>query len=514
MNINNNEKSFKMKFGTFIFIYMGVLAILFPPAHDDWAWGSSIGLQRLSDWFAGRDGRYLGNLLVIAITRSTVLRVALMMIIMSAIIILCYKIVNKNNKVLFVLSALLFFAMPRAMFASAYVWYSGFANYATSIVAILIYIYLLKDLFTEKETKFTKLSIIPLFLLAYSGGLLMEYITIYEICLGIFVIVYIYKRFKKVYPSTIAYLIGAILGAATMFSNSGYREIVNNEDSYRHVPSGISGVIKNAIDSYFTDIYKGGALDNVWINLIIGICAFIIIYKYIKAKRDNIGKGMIIFSNLIGLVLISFPIYSLITNLNPSWKILLKYTKYFEGAYSLIFYISIFLFLCIYITNKALKGKLIFLFLSVIILIGPLLVVNPLNPRCFSAVYIVFILIVNELVNYLIEISSNSIDIKNILTKIILFILLVDMGYLLNIYANIHMEYNRKMKYIYSQVENKATSIDIPEYRYENYLWRGTPVNDKTWRHRFRVYYGIPKNVKLKSISFSEWHEKYGNVNK
>ena len=189
MNIGSDEKSFKIRFGAFIFIYIGVLAILFPPAHDDWAWGSSIGLQRLADWFSGRDGRYLGNLLVIAITRSEVLRVILMMVIMSAIILLCYKIVNKTNKVLFVLSALLFFAMPRAMFASAYVWYSGFANYATSILAILIYIYLLKDLFTEKETKFTKISIIPLFILAYLGGLLMEYVTIYQICLGIFVII-------------------------------------------------------------------------------------------------------------------------------------------------------------------------------------------------------------------------------------------------------------------------------------------------------------------------------------
>lgn len=514
MNIGSDEKSFKIRFGAFIFIYIGVLAILFPPAHDDWAWGSSIGLQRLADWFSGRDGRYLGNLLVIAITRSEVLRVILMMVIMSAIILLCYKIVNKNNKVLFVLSALLFFAMPRAMFASAYVWYSGFANYATSILAILIYIYLLKDLFTEKETKFTKISIIPLFILAYLGGLLMEYVTIYQICLGIFVIIYIYKRFNKVYPSNIAYLIGAILGAATMFSNSGYRDIVNNQDSYRHVPRSTSGVISNIINSYFTDIYKGGALNNVWINLIIGICAFIVIYKYIKSKRDNIGRGMIIFSSLIQLILISFPIYSLIKFLNPSWEILLKYTKYFEGLYSFLFYIAIFLFLCIYITEKALKGKLIFLFLSIIILIGPLLVVNPISPRCFSAVYIVFVLIGNELLNYLITFSANSMDIKNILTKIILFILLVDMGYLLNIYANIHMEYNRKMNYIYSQVEKKATSIEIPEYRYENYLWRGTPLNDKTWRHRFRVYYGIPSNISLKSISFSEWHEKYDKINK
>ena len=51
-----------------------MLALSFPRL-DDLTWGSSVGLDRLSNWFAGYNGRYVGNLIVIALTRlPTVVR--------------------------------------------------------------------------------------------------------------------------------------------------------------------------------------------------------------------------------------------------------------------------------------------------------------------------------------------------------------------------------------------------------------------------------------------------------
>lgn len=39
------------------------------PRLDDLTWGSSMGLDRLRSWFAGYNGRYVGNIIVILLTR-------------------------------------------------------------------------------------------------------------------------------------------------------------------------------------------------------------------------------------------------------------------------------------------------------------------------------------------------------------------------------------------------------------------------------------------------------------
>lgn len=40
-----------------------------PAMADDWAWGSKLGTDRLQTWFSGYNGRYMGNVVVILMTR-------------------------------------------------------------------------------------------------------------------------------------------------------------------------------------------------------------------------------------------------------------------------------------------------------------------------------------------------------------------------------------------------------------------------------------------------------------
>ncbi|MGN0692308.1 MAG: hypothetical protein ACI4K7_08175, partial [Oscillospiraceae bacterium] len=46
-----------------VFIFFLGLAYMFPYTGDDWAWGGSLGLERLHNHFKDYNGRYLGNLL-------------------------------------------------------------------------------------------------------------------------------------------------------------------------------------------------------------------------------------------------------------------------------------------------------------------------------------------------------------------------------------------------------------------------------------------------------------------
>jgi hypothetical protein len=51
-------------------VLLSVIAFQFPPSGDDWAWGSHYGVDRLHEDFAGYNGRYLGNLAVLLLTRT------------------------------------------------------------------------------------------------------------------------------------------------------------------------------------------------------------------------------------------------------------------------------------------------------------------------------------------------------------------------------------------------------------------------------------------------------------
>ena len=56
------------------FLLLTFVITLFPYSLDDWAWGGSVGIERLQTWFDNYNGRYFGNILVLILTRSDVLR--------------------------------------------------------------------------------------------------------------------------------------------------------------------------------------------------------------------------------------------------------------------------------------------------------------------------------------------------------------------------------------------------------------------------------------------------------
>ena len=66
-------------------VYLLMLIILWsciylnvPIGHDDWTWGSYIGMERLTTLFDNYNGRYLGGILTVILTRSFLLRLIIM----------------------------------------------------------------------------------------------------------------------------------------------------------------------------------------------------------------------------------------------------------------------------------------------------------------------------------------------------------------------------------------------------------------------------------------------------
>ncbi|HBM98140.1 MAG TPA: hypothetical protein DD413_01805, partial [Ruminococcus sp.] len=181
-----------------IFVLLFLLCLLFPYSGDDWAWGSQIGIDRLNKWFDNYSGRYFGNLIVLALTRSNLLKAVTMSFCLTGIIVIVNKLTGKQKNGVFIISTVLLF-MPVTLLRQAVVWTSGFANYTTSIFLTLIYICYVNNIYDTEKPKNSVIAALPLAVLGFANTLIVEHLTIYNVLLAIYVIIFTFIKFKKIY---------------------------------------------------------------------------------------------------------------------------------------------------------------------------------------------------------------------------------------------------------------------------------------------------------------------------
>ena len=142
-----------------------ILGFLFIYTGDDWAWGSQIGLNRLNTFFKNYNSRYLGNLTVLLLTRSNLLKSIVIGTILFGIINLLAKITNNKRIDLYLISTILILNTPKLIFKESISWTSGFSNYATSTFLMLIFFYYIKDIQKKRLDNHINFKTILLFIL-------------------------------------------------------------------------------------------------------------------------------------------------------------------------------------------------------------------------------------------------------------------------------------------------------------------------------------------------------------
>ena len=362
---------------------------------------------------------------------------------------------------------------------------------------VLIYLYFNKDIsYQEIENKSNKICFMFL-LLGFISSLFVENITLYNIMISIIIIVYSYKKYKRVSNFNFSYLIGSILGAIVMFSNGAYRNVVNNTDNYRTIAKGFKGIILRIKDNYFGVIYYRLIFNNLFINLILSFLLMLLVFKFLNKKKikDNHKKIVLITSTIN----ICYILYSLITVINPNWFILLKYTSYFEGVFTAVYFVSIIILILITVIDKKIKNKLLFYLLIIILINLPLLFVTPIGGRCFFSSYIIFIILILELINYLV----NEIVMEYVY-KFSLIISITFGIYLLNIYAYICFLDYMRLSYL-RKMSKTETEIILPILPCNEYIWMSTPIENYDLKDRYKLFYNINDEVDFLCIDYEVW---------
>lgn len=466
-----------------IFVLLFFLCLLFPYTGDDWAWGSQIGLERLNEWFDNYSGRYFGNLIVLALTRSNLLKAFTMSFCLTGIIVILNKLTGEQKNGVFIISSVLVF-MPVTLLRQAIVWTSGFANYTTSIFLTLIYIYYVNHIYSEDKPKNSWLAVLPLAVLGFANTLIVEHLTLYNVLLALYVIVFTLIKFKKLYIQYVAYFAGTVAGTALMFSNSVYHSVSEGDDSYR--------TMGKIID--FATIIEEGFINNCVLNIfLIAVCT--VIYFMLKNKFTKKSKR---FGAIAISVMIAFAASSLLLKLSGVKP--LEILTIVVCIATVIYIIAFMVFLFALPLDMEKKLKLFFIFGSVGCMIAPLFVVTPIGSRCFFAPYVMMLYLGMEFYTLFDESLKKRCD---RISKVTIIAALVGLVYLFCIYGTIFVCNNKRVEKAQLDARSGLETIQIEELPYKDYVWCAD-LEKKVWQERFKLFYDIEETVKIEQIKSAQ----------
>ena len=455
------------------FLIIFVVSLTFPYSGDDWAWGSSIGLERLFSGFADYNGRYVGNLIVLLLTRSVMLRGIVIAVTLVGFALASSYFVKESPAFSFWMTLGLLTVVGADIRSQGIVWVSGFTNYAIPGVLCILYAAFCRDaLLNEyKERKIPHL--LPL-ILGFLSSLIMENITIYFIIVPIILTIYIRTKYKKWDAFQLLYVIGAGLGATLMFSNGAYWKAMSGESAYQSVSH--SSLLDTAISFAQYMIFD-------YIAVLLIISALFVISTVYSSRSKRIidletACGLGSFISLVAVVIIK------VFNIGDRSGIDQGLYLLFTGIIYICFFIQSLIW---WINNE--DARAAFCLLSMLALVLPLLFVRPFGPRNFLPVFLFLIVFTNILIVR--KYNSNAIERWRMAVCIIAVILWVR---LFAIYYPIQMAAYSRVQDAKSQIENGATEVVIKTLPNSDLVWTGEP-DKEPWITRFKLFYDLPDDI-------------------
>lgn len=479
-----------------LILFFIFFAIQVPYSHDDWQWGSQLKWQLMIDGFANYNGRYLGNLFEILITRSVIAKNIIMAIGMISVVWVVYKLasreVKSNDKTaVFIFAAILCLAIPRELFRQTYSWIAAFINFIPPVILIVLYLLIVQGIFDDvvprlSDYKESMLSILLMIPLGISTQLFSEHTTVYTVALAAFIVFFTYAKYRRISKLQVVYLVSVIVGALIMFSNGAYSNAAADTDGYKQ----ISYSIMSIVDLYVNQMSNTLFLNNWLLNSVLVIICLIIVLNSINRNRANI-----LISNLQVFILSTYMVYSLCYKAYPGWGIFSNPNKtaYFNAIFSLIFFICVLSVILIYIDGFGLKMKIFMVYGSAFAVAMPLIVANPIGPRCFFASYIFMVVATIQLLAYVL--NNYGFDFS-LFTTVLGSMLIMLCVFYASIFIDVGAAEKARVETINKAVANGEKSISMFKLPYENYYWTTVPP-DEHWASFFKEFYNIPQDVQL-----------------
>ena len=505
----NRTQLYRLTLFTGLLVYYFWMAAQIPYAHDDWAWGTQDGINWLLE--ANVNSRYAGNAMVVALTRSPVLKTCVMGILFAFIPVVAVELIKKVVKYersqieeenrcifLYILANALMLIIPTDTWMQTFGWVSGFSNYVTVSLAMLIYLLVLYDLETGKS--YRTIYRVLLFFFGILMQLFVENVTVCVMVLTFFCCVRDFVLKRKVRAELLVLLAGNLIGTVIMFSSPIYSTLLETGTA-------VDGLRKLEIDRgagllseifrlirFFLFVYPNQIwAANIW--MICFICVFLAVFCLKK-------KGFVI--RLVGFACNAvFLIYFLYVKFygkvqfSSSW-----WTDAFSAGMCLLFFMSV-LIQCFVLFDRQEKSTkfLVFVWLAAPAVMLPLVIVATGLGRCCLPTQMLQMLFCLMLTEKL----WDCCEMKTVRMTEILFLALfgcicIWMGKVYIDIGAVKRERDHDVSLAQSGVVKK---IQMKAFPHGQYLWNADPAQGSREEYYFREFYRIPDEVEL-------WFDTWG----
>jgi hypothetical protein len=169
-----------------------------------------------------------------------------------------------------------------------------------------------------------------------------------------------------------------------------------------------------------------------------------------------------------------------------------------------IFTVIEIVYLCVEDKSKMLTAE--FLLLSIGVLIVPLLVVNPIGPRCFFPPYYIMVMFCVYIFEYIYNIMKPGKTFIFSINTVSATAGAAVLVFLISIYSTIHTYDVKRNEYALAQSNLGYETITVCKLPYTSYVWTGDP-SAEPWSTRYKLFHNIDQEKDLVLISFNEFNE-------
>lgn len=371
----------------FFIIFALINSIFILPRGDDFIWAVSMDFERIIGPKT-QNGRYFTSILTYFMERIPLLRIIIMTLFTAALPAVMCKLVDNSGKKFVASAAPIFmlFIIPYEISKQTIYWIAGFTNYVIGAVFSLSYICICLPLFNGKYEPLKKRWAIVTAILGFLGSLCVENVTIFNVLLAVFIVVFSFVNYKKVDIAHIVYFISTAVAAALMAFSSSYSSIISEEEDdfgLRFTEFGLPDMMMKI----FNEILPLFSRRFYVLHIIIALSILII---YNKKFKDTESKKRPKYAKLFIPIISAYAAFSFfscnisyITAVTPSYRIFAV-----ETAFTFLYIVGlIYMFYCIGGKSDFIR-RTIFV-AGTVIMIAPFVVVNPVSGRCFflSAVF-------------------------------------------------------------------------------------------------------------------------------
>ncbi|MQS53536.1 hypothetical protein [Companilactobacillus mishanensis] len=391
------------------FLYFSVIRYFIVPFGDDmffWGkWGTYLmhhGFYTTKNpvYIGGScNGRYFSNWLQIVSMHHPLLEYIVFGLFSALFIWLLFKLTDQ--KWISLIVAMLFpFTLSVPFLNNSWLWYSAFVHYVLAPCFIFMYLLIIKHDFSASgpihSVEKTVVTSFATFVIALIGGLMIEHTTLYQVALGISVVVISLVVLKRILFYQWTYLLGSLASAIIMFSNKSYTVPV----SYRSTK--FSFVISKF--TFFNMSHFWIVTLNIFVILLISIGVTILLIQ--KSQHCVIDFVWIVTSILFATYYLFMNLFlpKYMTNENYSPQGLSNEIIYFDSFMSVLFVGYLLLTIFVVFKSKKLRAELLFCWLSCGFLIAPFLIIpRPISSREYFNGYIfiyLFAMIILEQIDF------------------------------------------------------------------------------------------------------------------